>query len=141
MKLRTPAHVVVVAAALMSVLIAPAHGAEVPYATGPASFITGFTEPVLALPAGSSMTFTNFDVSGHNVVSLQFGSDGQSWCAEQQYTPGQCPLFWSPVIGTGATSAVYGIELIQPGQIYQFVCEPHASVMKGTLVALPGLPV
>lgn len=145
MRHHTASRIAALVAALAAIvafgITAPAAAIEVPYATGPFSYIVGFTDPVIAVPEGSELSFTNADISGHNVASVEFGPDSNFWCAEQEYLPGRCPLFWSPVIGTGATSPVFGMEQIVAGEIYEFICEPHRSVMVGTLVALPAVPV
>jgi plastocyanin len=89
------------------------------------------------VPVGGSLTLVNADLMKHNVVADgAYGSDDQPWCTN--YEDGVCPLFWSALIGTGATTQVLGLGEIEAGRTYEFYCTIHPS-MKGTLVALPGL--
>ncbi|MGH2830268.1 MAG: hypothetical protein ACRDJM_07270 [Actinomycetota bacterium] len=115
-----------------------AQAADVPYVTGPGGQFVGYTIPVFALPAGSTMTLVNVDIPQHDVIATTFGPDSNTWCAEQEFEIGRCPVFWSPLIGLGAQAPVYGVEALPAGGIYAFYCSIH-SAMDGTLVVLPAV--
>jgi plastocyanin len=80
---------------------------------GPGAVATTFATPVVTIQRGQSLTFTNLDAVGHNVVSS---------------SPG---LFDSPLIGIGESTGVSGVEELAPGD-YAFRCAPHPN-MTGTL--------
>jgi plastocyanin len=60
-----------------------------------------------------------FDVVQHDVVSDDAGPDG-------------FPLFRTPLIGTGQSAAVEGLDRVEPGRSYGFFCTLHTN-MRGTL--------
>lgn len=103
--------------------------------TGPQAAVVGYTAPVVAVPVGGSLTHVNADLPRHDVIAVNaYGPDDQPWC--NRFSQGQCPLFWSPLIGIGGTSQVLGLENLEPLTTYEFTCSIHAG-MVGTLVALP----
>lgn len=124
------------AAALAALALGPS-GAQAAtdliYVAGPASPYTGFAIPVMVAPAGSSITFINLDVFGHDFVAADnYGPDSNPWCAENGYPLGRCPAFWTPVIGLGSQAPAQGVSALAPGS-YKFKCNPHPN-MVGTLV-------
>lgn len=99
--------------------------------TQPGSTVSGYTTPVVFHRAGAELTYTNLDIDAHDVVSDDNSLDGAPpHCF--QFPPGGCPLFYSPLIGLGETSPVYGADLVEPG-LYGFYCSVHPW-MRGTLV-------
>lgn len=126
-----------VAAALVFFAVAarPSLAADVYEVSGPAAQFYGYASPVLAVDPTGTLTLLNVDISLHDIVAEQdMGSDDRPWC--DAFEPGSCPLFWSPLVGLGERSEVQGLELLEPGRTYPFVCSIHP-VMRGTLVALP----
>lgn len=106
------------------------------YVTGPQSS-AAWTLPVFAAPQGASLTFVNLDTAPHDFVATAFGPDTQPWCTA--FPTGQCPLFYSAFAHLGESVAVEGLENLVPGEQYTFACLIHP--MRGTLIALPQLPV
>jgi plastocyanin len=107
------------------------------YFTGPGSPITGWTVPVVAVPAGAALTFVNIDVAPHNFVAEgAYGSDRAPWCKPGHYPKKRCPLFWSRTVGLAGSAPVVGLDHLVAGHTYTYVCTIHSS-MRGTLVALP----
>lgn len=106
-----------------------------PIAAQPGSWVSTYSTPFAAVPVGGELTFANGDVFRHNVVALDaFGADDRPWCGS--FAQGRCPLFWSLLIGTGATTPVLGLDQLEATQTYTFYCTLHP-VMEGTLLALP----
>jgi plastocyanin len=111
--------------------------------SGPSSKTTNFLTIAAVAQKGGPLTYVNADIESHNVVSCHFngptkvcdyGPDTQPWCF--LYTAGKCPLFWSPTLNLSLIQ-VQGLENVQPGVTYGFICEPHAGTMRGTLAILP----
>lgn len=67
--------------------------------------------------AGFSLEFTNVDIEGHDVYSLDLGPNG--------------PLFSTGPVGTGGHKTVQDVDTLPPG-VYPFVCSFH-SEMYGNL--------
>lgn len=104
----------------------------------PGAWLTNYATPVAAAAEGGSLTFVNLDLMTHNVVAFNaYGPDSQPWC--YLFIAGQCPLFWSRIVGFGEQVEVQGLENLAPGSVYSYYCSPHPS-MRGTLVALPAVP-
>ncbi len=123
-----------VAAALVVAAAAPAHAAIA--AAAPGSFLAGFATPVVIAAQGEAIAFLNSDVAPHNFVAdgvylSKKDAKKARWCTA--YTTKTCPLFWSPTITAGETADVEGIERLESGKQYPFLCTVHPS-MKGTLV-------
>lgn len=112
----------------------PARAAVV--ATPPGGFLAGFLPPVVVIEEGEGITYANADVAPHDFVA-----DGHflpkktarkvKWCSG--FDKGKCPLFWSPKIGAGESTAVEGLERLRSGNEYNFLCTVHPN-MKGTVV-------
>jgi plastocyanin len=68
---------------------------------------------------GGPLQFINLDVVQHDVVADRAGPDGR-------------PLFRTPLIGTGQSAAVEGLDRVESGQSYPFYCSLHPG-MRGTL--------
>lgn len=125
------------ALALALALLAPAALAALPgtpIVAQPGAWVANYATPVAAVPVGGALTFANADVFKHDVVSHAFGADDQPWCVGRE--PGRCPLFWTPLVGTGGSVVVQGLDRLAATQTYTFYCTLHAP-MEGTLVALP----
>ena len=119
---------------LVGLLAAPASSAAA--AAGPGGFAAGFVTPVVVAAPGEAITFANFDAAPHNfVASTAFMPKKQAkkakWCSG--YDKGRCPLFWSQTITAGQTTEVEGVDLLESGAQYEFICTVHPN-MKGTLV-------
>ncbi|MBW3583986.1 MAG: hypothetical protein KY455_12910 [Euryarchaeota archaeon] len=114
----------------------PSGDAALPQQTvvaGPGAWLTTYATPAVAVEQGGSLSFTNSDLLHHDVVSREKGVDDAPWCSG--YATGDCPLFWSPLIGLGETTPVVGLEETTPGTAYTYYCTLHPN-MTGTLVAL-----
>jgi plastocyanin len=77
-----------------------------------------FTSSVTTIDQGEKVTLTNYDVSGHDVVSQKTGDDGKS-------------LFRSELVGPGQSGPVVGTEYLTTGT-YPFFCSIHPG-MRGNL--------
>lgn len=123
-------------AASLALLGPPAAGVAVPTAnvTGPGSQNVGYTMPAAVYVQGGSLTFANVDIFLHDFVATEdHGPGTRPWCVD--FAPGNCPLFWTPLLATGETALVQGLELTEAGRIYKFHCTIHPP-MEGKLVVL-----
>lgn len=107
--------------------------AELVVVAAPGAWLTTYATPLVALPPGSNLTFHNADVMRHDVVSEAYGPDTQPWCGS--FREGQCPLFWTPLIGLGKQAAVLGLENLAPGTVYWYYCTTHPP-MVGAIAAV-----
>jgi len=80
---------------------------------GPGAVATTYATPTVTIQHGQSLSFTNLDVPQHDVKA-----DNNS--------------FGTPLIGTGQTAPVTGVEALTPGS-YGFYCSLHRN-MTGTLI-------
>lgn len=121
---------------LLAVGSGPAHASVNLVTNGPNAAVTGFTTIVVAVSKSAPTTYVNGDALAlHNVeASSALGPDSNYWCV--LYTPGRCPLFWSPLIGVGQSTPVVGLQNAEVGRTYAFRCAPHAS-MTGLFVITP----
>lgn len=76
----------------------------------------------LILPAGSTLTFYNFDVEAHNVHS-----------GDPLVDDGPTGLFESEDTNFRGVVPVHGVSALPPGE-YRFFCTLHPSKVTGTLV-------
>lgn len=123
------------AALSITLLGAPAAGAA-EVVTGPGAYQVGFLTPVVVVEPGETLTYSNFDVAGHNFVASDAylskkAARKAKWCSG--FGRGKCPLFWSPAIGTNESTEVLGLKAVKPGTQYGFLCTLHPN-MKGTLL-------
>ena len=123
------------AASLLAALAVPAHAAVA--AAGPGGFAAGFATPVIVVAKGEALTFVNGDVAPHNVTAFDAflskkDAKKAKWCSA--FDKGKCPLFWSPTITAGEQTTVEGLDRIETGKQYTFICTLHPN-MKGTLIA------
>ena len=84
------------------------------------------------------MTLINGDAAPHNFIASddfipKKKAKKVEWCAN--YEKGKCPLFWSETIAAGEQTDVLGLERVESGKQYAFVCTLHAA-MRGTLVVI-----
>lgn len=93
------------------------------YATGAKANGSELIVPLLVVPHGGSVLFTNLHVWGHSITS-------DAWAM-----PGEERLFRSEVIPFGDTVEVQGVPTLEPGE-YGFFCSNHRG-MRGTLRVLP----
>ena len=123
------------AVAFVVLPIAPA-GAVVAVATQ-SSAQTGYVTPVVVTAQGGVVEFSNSDLIPHDMTA-----DGlylskklakkQPWC--KSYPKKGCPLFTTGVTASGSVSELQGLDLVESGKQYAFICSLHPRTMKGTLV-------
>jgi plastocyanin len=94
-------------------------GSDPPIVAGPGAASTGYATPNATTSVGGPLSFVNFDFVEHDVVSEATGPDGE-------------PLFSTPLIGTGESAQIEGLEEVKSGQSYRFLCSIHPG-MQGTL--------
>ncbi len=96
----------------------------------------GYLTPVMVVDSGGELDYANFDIVLHDVVH-DVKTDGvankkkNKWC--KKFDKGSCPLFWSAKAGLGETVPVKGLNNLDVGAIYTFLCTLHPG-MKGRLV-------
>ena len=104
--------------------------------SGPQGQFYGYLTPAVLASRGGEMSYTNIDLVRHDVVQDPrtdgvAGPDNQPWCG--RFPAGKCPVFWTPLIGLGQTTAVKGLENVKAGTVYSFYCSLHPG-MRGRLV-------
>ena len=104
--------------------------------SGPQGQFYGYLTPVIVASRGGEVSYTNIDLVRHDVVQDPradgvAGPDNQPWCG--RFAAGKCPVFWTPLIGLGQTTAVKGLDNIKPGTTYSFYCSLHPG-MRGRLL-------
>ena len=87
---------------------------------GPGATSTGYATPVASTQVGGPLSFVNLDPVQHDVTAEMRGPDGR-------------PLFASKLSGIGEVAPVEGLDKVQSGQSYAFLCSIHPG-MRGTLV-------
>lgn len=126
---------VLVSAALTLVAVIPHAQSALPetaVVAGPGAWSSTYATPLVVYEEGGSVVFRNADLLNHDVVSIERGGDEAPWCVG--YAKGDCPLFWTPLIGLGQSVPVYGLDATVPGDTYRYYCTLHPW-MNGTLVA------
>ena len=116
-------------------LSAPSASAAVA-ASGPGGFAAGYVTPVVVVEKGEALTYYNFDVPEHDFVATDAFVPKKKerrtkWCSG--FKSGKCPLFWTPTIGAGESTEVFGLQRVKPGKQYGFFCSRHPN-MQGTLI-------
>ncbi|SFL49671.1 Predicted lipoprotein with conserved Yx(FWY)xxD motif [Paenibacillus sp. 1_12] len=76
-----------------------------------------FSETVLTVEVGSTITFTNNHAFEHNAVSDKLKADGT-------------PVFETKLLAKGQSES---ITLTEPGE-YTYYCDPHKDFMKATII-------
>lgn len=105
--------------------------------SGPGSFATTYTQPVIVVSPGDEVIYANLDAQRHDVLSIAVRDPEEpqpEWCEYVNTTP--CPIVGSALIGLGATTPLLGLEDVVPGETYEFFCSLH-STMFGHLIVLP----
>ncbi len=95
-----------------------------------------YTAQQYIVDSGGTLTFVNAALGRHDVVARDGGGSGDH--CQMNYVgrhASDCPLFASPLIGTGEAAVVAGISAMTPGSTYEFYCTLH-SWMKGEILAL-----
>jgi polyvinyl alcohol dehydrogenase (cytochrome) len=103
---------------------------------GPQAQFSGYTTPVVVASRRGKVTYTNLDIVRHDVVQDpradgMHGPGTKPWC--RKFRKGQCPVFWTPLLGLSDKTVLKGMENVRPGKTYQFYCTLHPG-MKGRLV-------
>ena len=104
--------------------------------SGPAGQFYGYATPAMVVQKGGELSYANFDIVQHDVVH-DVSADGVAnkkkdrWC--KSFEKGACPLFWSPRASLGEQVAVMGLQNLEAGQVYTFLCTLHPG-MKGRLI-------
>jgi plastocyanin len=112
-------------------------GEESNVVAGPFAESAGYATPTVTMEAGGRVSFTNLDSVLHDVVH-DAEADGfggpqtMPWCGQGHHSEGPCPVFWTPLIGSGQTTGVWGLKNTEPGRTYSFFCTLHHG-MTGTL--------
>jgi plastocyanin len=128
---------IAVGIAALSITLLSAQGAlAAEVVTAPGALQAGFLPPVVVVEPGETLTYSNFDIAGHNVVASDAYLSKRAarkvkWCSG--FPRGKCPLFWSPTVGTGDSTEVLGLQFVKAGTQYGFLCTLHPN-MKGTLL-------
>lgn len=111
---------------------------------GPGGTTVGYTQPVAVAQPGDKIDLIVADVAPHDVVSREMGPDTAAHCSEdanpapgvqRRFKLGECPVFWSRLVGAGTVTPVRGLENIESGSIYEYYCTIHSN-MVGQLVAI-----
>lgn len=106
--------------------------------SGPQAQLAGYATRAMVASRGSGkVLYTNLDVVRHDVVQDPrtdgVGGDGKDpWCSRFN---GDCPAFWTPLLGLGETVALQGLDNTEPGRSYTFYCTLHPG-MRGTLAVV-----
>jgi plastocyanin len=98
---------------------------------------TGFVTPVVVSAEGGVVEFSNSDLIPHDMTAdglylSKKVAKKQPWC--KSYPKKGCPLFTTGATLSGEVSELQGLDLVDSGKRYAFVCSLHPSTMKGTLV-------
>jgi len=106
----------------------------------PGTFLINYATPVAVMPQGGKLNFINLDVAQHDVVATDNGT--RTDCPpglNRSLVQGEiiCPLCWTDLVGLSTTVIpVIGVEALEAGKTYDFVCTIHGN-MKGQLLVLP----
>jgi len=125
---------VLIAALAMLGSTAAAAGTPV-IVSGPGSYLVNYTQPVIVASVGDIVAYVNLDVQRHDVVAdgVYRPTDSAEWCV--LFGADECPLFWTPLIGLGQQTEVRGLEDVESGTTYDFLCTIHQN-MWGLLVVV-----
>ncbi len=118
----------------------PVSGGEVAprIVSGPQAQFAGYlTRAMVASRSSGKVLYTNLDVVKHDVVQDPradgVGGDGRDpWCSS--FT-GDCPAFWTPLLGLGETAELKGLDNTEAGRTYSFYCTLHPG-MRGALAVV-----
>ena len=111
-------------------------------ATVPGSVYVGYLPPVVIVEKGGSLTYSNFDTTEHDFVqdveADGFGGPRKApWCKKMaqggHHHSHGCPAFYTPLLASGESAEVEGLENVKSGVRYTFFCTKHHN-MQGTLI-------
>lgn len=86
----------------------------------PGSTYSTYATPVMVTSVGGPLSFANFDLPQHDVVSVAKAPDGRA-------------LFQSRLAGVGEVAPVEGLDAVKSGSTYEFFCSLHPG-MRGNLI-------
>jgi polyvinyl alcohol dehydrogenase (cytochrome) len=86
----------------------------------PGSTYSTYATPVMVTSVGGPLSFANFDLPQHDVVSVAKAPDGRA-------------LFQSRLAGVGEVAPVEGLDRVKSGSTYEFFCSLHPG-MRGNLL-------
>lgn len=105
--------------------------------SGPQAQLAGYATRAMIASKSGKVLYTNLDVVRHDVVQDPrsdgvAGPAGEPWCSRFR---GDCPAFWTPLLGLGETAPLQGLENTKAGRSYSFYCTLHPG-MRGTLAVV-----
>jgi plastocyanin len=103
---------------------APVAGADQRVVAGPG---TRYATPTVSIAQGEGLLLFNQDITGHDVVAVASGPDGE-------------PLFRSPLVAPGREAEVAGVKYLTTGE-YAFVCSIHPAMRGSLAVSAAGVPL
>jgi plastocyanin len=93
----------------------------------------------LVVDVSGTLTLTNTDLAGHDIVSVADGPESNPWC--ERFPARTCPLFASPMLGLGEQGQVEGIDALPRSDplgtvyTYEYYCSVHPW-MTGTITTI-----
>ena len=126
------------AAVIVAMVVGPVPPANAVIAVATqASVQTGYATPVVVTAQGGVVVFSNSDLIPHDITADRLYlpkkvAKKQPWCST--YPKKGCPMFTTGATPTGGVTQLQGLNLVESGNQYPFVCSMHPSTMKGTLV-------
>ena len=112
--------------------------------TVPGSIYFGYLPPVVIVEKGGTLTYSNLDSAEHDFVqdveADGFGGPKKApWCkkmaasGDDHHHSHGCPAFYTPLLASGESAPVEGLENVKSGVSYTFFCTKHHN-MTGTLI-------
>lgn len=110
-------------------------------AAGPAAQANIVTSAAFTFPPATIIVdkespayYVNPDIAEHDIVAEAVRPNATAGhCAG--FDEGTCPLFWTPLVGTGGMSPIHGLTDVEAGT-YRYYCSVHAG-MTGDLIVEP----
>jgi plastocyanin len=126
--------VLAVLTALLAGLAAPSSGAgpvQGQILAGPGGYVSvgNYYTVVVAITKGQTVTFSNYDIEPHDVISTKTVGKGVH----------SRPLFQSRLLDFGGSAPVAGVTRLPPGS-YEFYCSLHPWMRAQLVVVAPATP-